>query len=84
MKFPSPAWVSDAVERVLMTGLVAAFGAWSAAPSFDRPVIAAATTIGVAAGVTLAKTILTGLLTGTGSLAAKAAAPAYEATASTV
>lgn len=75
MTFPSVDWMKDAAERVVMTGLVAFATAWLAGPSLDHDIVKSAVIAGVAAGLTLAKTLLTGFVNGTPSAVGATATP---------
>jgi hypothetical protein len=60
-------WFRDAAERVVLTFLIVFATTWVAAPSLDVDQAKAIVLAAFTAAVTLAKTLLAGLLTGGGS-----------------
>ena len=81
MKFINKEWALDAAERVALTFLVTFASVWLAAPSLDVDQTKAAAFAGLTAAVTLVKTIITGLLTGGGSVVPSTSTAAVQAKA---
>jgi uncharacterized membrane protein YgaE (UPF0421/DUF939 family) len=69
MKLPNKEWLVDAAERVVMTFLATFVAAWLAVPTLDLETNKALAFAALTAAVTLAKTIVTGFLTGGASAA---------------
>lgn len=81
MKFINKEWALDAAERVVLTFLITFATAWLAAPSLDLNQAKALGFSALVAAVTLAKTILAGILTGGGSAVPATSTAAVQAKA---